>query len=173
MRDCFRLRCRSEEHTSELQSRSDLVCRLLLEKKKTARCSPRRRRHSSPSTATTPSPAFRSPSVNSCRPRRTRPASSCALLLLLACPPPPSALLTPVGRRESPVHPAMPSRRALRPLATRVRAAGLPPRSVVREGASAGGVLHAAPSRALFLFFFKGSGPPRVLPFSPTRPFPD
>src|SRR2546421_9327097 len=28
-------RPRSEEHTSELQSRSDLVCRLLLEKKKT------------------------------------------------------------------------------------------------------------------------------------------
>src|SRR5215211_6544713 len=28
-------RCRSEEHTSELQSHSDLVCRLLLEKKKT------------------------------------------------------------------------------------------------------------------------------------------
>src|SRR2546421_7082138 len=27
-------RLRSEEHTSELQSRSDLVCRLLLEKKK-------------------------------------------------------------------------------------------------------------------------------------------
>src|SRR2546421_1686060 len=29
---------RSEEHTSELQSRSDLVCRLLLEKKKNRRC---------------------------------------------------------------------------------------------------------------------------------------
>src|SRR5438874_11832031 len=28
------LECRSEEHTSELQSRRDLVCRLLLEKKK-------------------------------------------------------------------------------------------------------------------------------------------
>src|SRR5690349_23465688 len=28
-------RVRSEEHTSELQSRRDLVCRLLLEKKKT------------------------------------------------------------------------------------------------------------------------------------------
>src|SRR2546428_9151971 len=28
------LQSRSEEHTSELQSRSDLVCRLLLEKKK-------------------------------------------------------------------------------------------------------------------------------------------
>src|SRR6266496_6062887 len=28
------LGCRSEEHTSELQSRRDLVCRLLLEKKK-------------------------------------------------------------------------------------------------------------------------------------------
>src|SRR5438105_6100086 len=32
---CQRSRCaRSEEHTSELQSRVDLVCRLLLEKKK-------------------------------------------------------------------------------------------------------------------------------------------
>src|SRR5260221_3416142 len=30
-------RPRSEEHTSELQSHSDLVCRLLLEKKKAAR----------------------------------------------------------------------------------------------------------------------------------------
>src|SRR6266496_6137135 len=29
---------RSEEHTSELQSRRDLVCRLLLEKKKKTRC---------------------------------------------------------------------------------------------------------------------------------------
>src|SRR2546428_2720091 len=31
---CLRRWSRSEEHTSELQSRSDLVCRLLLEKKK-------------------------------------------------------------------------------------------------------------------------------------------
>src|SRR5947207_11359617 len=31
---------RSEEHTSELQSHSDLVCRLLLEKKKAAICVP-------------------------------------------------------------------------------------------------------------------------------------
>src|SRR3712207_8621234 len=31
----FRARARSEEHTSELQSRQYLVCRLLLEKKKT------------------------------------------------------------------------------------------------------------------------------------------
>src|SRR3712207_6984253 len=30
---------RSEEHTSELQSRQYLVCRLLLEKKKTMKCS--------------------------------------------------------------------------------------------------------------------------------------
>src|SRR5699024_12175106 len=29
---------RSEEHTSELQSRFDLVCRLLLEKKNTTKC---------------------------------------------------------------------------------------------------------------------------------------
>src|SRR5437868_11911832 len=33
-RDCFFGSRRSEEHTSELQSRFDLVCRLLLEKKK-------------------------------------------------------------------------------------------------------------------------------------------
>src|SRR5438132_3971067 len=32
---------RSEEHTSELQSHSDLVCRLLLEKKKKHRPTPR------------------------------------------------------------------------------------------------------------------------------------
>src|SRR5690349_22588375 len=31
---CGGVRSRSEEHTSELQSRRDLVCRLLLEKKK-------------------------------------------------------------------------------------------------------------------------------------------
>src|SRR3712207_6879658 len=34
----FRTRFRSEEHTSELQSRQYLVCRLLLEKKKKAKC---------------------------------------------------------------------------------------------------------------------------------------
>src|SRR5438270_9285076 len=33
---------RSEEHTSELQSQSNLVCRLLLEKKKTIRSNPPR-----------------------------------------------------------------------------------------------------------------------------------
>src|SRR2546430_12427831 len=31
---------RSEEHTSELQSQSNLVCRLLLEKRKECRCDP-------------------------------------------------------------------------------------------------------------------------------------
>src|SRR2546421_6223039 len=43
------LKSRSEEHTSELQSRSDLVCRLLLEKKK--KMTPRR-----PATATSSFP---------------------------------------------------------------------------------------------------------------------
>src|SRR5260221_1690474 len=33
--DWYSINSRSEEHTSELQSHSDLVCRLLLEKKKT------------------------------------------------------------------------------------------------------------------------------------------
>src|SRR2546421_4298227 len=39
---------RSEEHTSELQSRSDLVCRLLLEKKKNKRRDARSLRPSRP-----------------------------------------------------------------------------------------------------------------------------
>src|SRR5438105_6686625 len=38
---------RSEEHTSELQSRVDLVCRLLLEKKKTNHSDERQRQISS------------------------------------------------------------------------------------------------------------------------------
>src|SRR5437660_7376535 len=38
----LRGRRRSEEHTSELQSRGHLVCRLLLEKKKNTRTSTRR-----------------------------------------------------------------------------------------------------------------------------------
>src|SRR5688572_32277186 len=36
---------RSEEHTSELQSQSNLVCRLLLEKKKKKTSSPSKRRY--------------------------------------------------------------------------------------------------------------------------------
>src|SRR2546427_6167154 len=36
---------RSEEHTSELQSQSNLVCRLLLEKKKNSRASARKSRY--------------------------------------------------------------------------------------------------------------------------------
>src|SRR5437762_8820633 len=39
---------RSEEHTSELQSPMYLVCRLLLEKKKTKRTAPIQARHQSP-----------------------------------------------------------------------------------------------------------------------------
>src|SRR5437868_10554460 len=38
---CSRRKWRSEEHTSELQSRFDLVCRLLLEKKKVNTLPPR------------------------------------------------------------------------------------------------------------------------------------
>src|SRR2546422_5710912 len=40
--------CRSEEHTSELQSRLHLVCRLLLEKKKLSDSTPRVGRRNNP-----------------------------------------------------------------------------------------------------------------------------
>src|SRR5438034_7741198 len=43
---------RSEEHTSELQSHSDLVCRLLLEKKNRSRTSARSRRSKNSRTRT-------------------------------------------------------------------------------------------------------------------------
>src|SRR5437870_7937830 len=48
MDDNTRVVSRSEEHTSELQSRGQLVCRLLLEKKKRCTCRMRRatREHS-------------------------------------------------------------------------------------------------------------------------------
>src|SRR6266496_5829255 len=59
---------RSEEHTSELQSRRDLVCRLLLEKKKhyTGRRSWPPWRTSTPSTSRPSSPAARSTATCSC-----------------------------------------------------------------------------------------------------------
>src|SRR2546430_7206029 len=66
---------RSEEHTSELQSQSNLVCRLLLEKKKKTQQSTRPLRSDQPPSAT-PLPASR-PRICRLRsrllPRRTRP----------------------------------------------------------------------------------------------------
>src|SRR2546422_4189269 len=44
-RACMLVEERSEEHTSELQSRLHLVCRLLLEKKKKRRATRRSRAH--------------------------------------------------------------------------------------------------------------------------------
>src|SRR5690554_3318750 len=69
---------RSEEHTSELQSRPHLVCRLLLEKKKTHRLPscrppyPPRPRTLSPTRTRTSPRAFRFP-------RRSGPSSSAPL----------------------------------------------------------------------------------------------
>src|SRR2546422_5796918 len=51
--------CRSEEHTSELQSRLHLVCRLLLEKKK-----PQRQLHERRALARRPVPASENVSVH-------------------------------------------------------------------------------------------------------------
>src|SRR2546421_4315168 len=50
-------RLRSEEHTSELQSRSDLVCRLLLEKKKQRHAVTTRWCHWNATSRTTPGAA--------------------------------------------------------------------------------------------------------------------
>src|SRR2546430_9162613 len=47
----FAFRGRSEEHTSELQSQSNLVCRLLLEKKKTRILHAHKDPHSNPLTS--------------------------------------------------------------------------------------------------------------------------
>src|SRR3989440_3293805 len=70
---------RSEEHTSELQSRSDLVCRLLLEKKKktSAKCTPK------PSAQMPPSP----PPLRKPRNERACCASSHAPKWRISCSP--------------------------------------------------------------------------------------
>src|SRR2546430_11510233 len=52
--DCFGPPGRSEEHTSELQSQSNLVCRLLLEKKKSDRSQPARQRAHGPALSAAP-----------------------------------------------------------------------------------------------------------------------
>src|SRR2546430_11327039 len=60
-------RRRSEEHTSELQSQSNLVCRLLLEKKNTRRpCVLGRSAQSPTSTTFTTVSSLTQPSSNSC-----------------------------------------------------------------------------------------------------------
>src|SRR2546430_4922678 len=60
--------CRSEEHTSELQSQSNLVCRLLLEKKKNSQRALRSRYPSRPRFGRSPPPA--------CQPYRCREPTS-------------------------------------------------------------------------------------------------
>src|SRR5438067_6517707 len=49
-------RVRSEEHTSELQSRFDLVCRLLLEKKKKKKITTQKQKHNTSNISTDKSP---------------------------------------------------------------------------------------------------------------------
>src|SRR2546421_1833125 len=74
---------RSEEHTSELQSRSDLVCRLLLEKKKPYRAA---RTRTPASARSTPAPPPRCPWPRPCSPDAGPPRS-----------PGPSARSSPLG----------------------------------------------------------------------------
>src|SRR2546430_9012995 len=62
-RGAARRGARSEEHTSELQSQSNLVCRLLLEKKKTPR--------SPPSPRSTRPPLLLAPASPTLTPSRT------------------------------------------------------------------------------------------------------
>src|SRR2546430_8420083 len=80
-------RRRSEEHTSELQSQSNLVCRLLLEKKKNNICSrqvDRRRLHSVPSSTLAAYPGLPGAPArtvrSSCAVCWTRDVSHCAFV---------------------------------------------------------------------------------------------
>src|SRR5256885_11363695 len=78
--------CRSEEHTSELQSPCNLVCRLLLEKKKkhyvSMKSSPRIRRIHAPSLHHLPRPLLRTPHPACSRPS----APGCSIMLYAAHP---------------------------------------------------------------------------------------
>src|SRR3989440_5351355 len=75
---------RSEEHTSELQSRSDLVCRLLLEKKKPGAnpATPPARQ----ATTTTPRGPGRRPKWNTVSPAKPRSSIRCRMPVTV-CPP--------------------------------------------------------------------------------------
>src|SRR3954463_3314245 len=95
---------RSEEHTSELQSHDNLVCRLLLEKKKKKNV----KQHTTANTTCERRYTYNTRA-------RVVPATSCP-----------------------PAH-----------------------RSIMRRSFF-----------VLCFFFFKGTGPPKYLPFPPTRPFP-
>src|SRR5476649_2645220 len=78
---------RSEEHTSELQSHSDLVCRLLLEKKEPT-CRPRRRQRTASMCRRTPD-APRRATLSAARLFPVRP------LFFLMIPRPPRSTLFP------------------------------------------------------------------------------
>src|SRR2546427_4498392 len=69
---CF-ARFRSEEHTSELQSQSNLVCRLLLEKKKKHHLGPTRNAN-----ATTRRPQRYGPDISTAPRQTTHPGSTSA-----------------------------------------------------------------------------------------------
>src|SRR2546430_4534227 len=85
-------RSRSEEHTSELQSQSNIVCRLLLEKKKTSRC-PRARTRPPRSRCTAPGRPSRTCSSRRSRGRRRGAPSGGAWSVTAA-----AAALTTPGR---------------------------------------------------------------------------
>src|SRR2546421_75155 len=110
-------RARSEEHTSELQSRSDLVCRLLLEKKKKIRC-----RWS----AQSPTPAATSYTLHFFFLNDTAPTEIYPLPLHDALPiSPPARERCPGSRRAGPARPGRPapgSRRGRPPPRRRPRA---------------------------------------------------
>src|SRR5262249_58767885 len=75
------LRLRSEEHTSELQSLTNLVCRLLLEKKKTTATTTLTStpQHTRPtSTRSTPHSQNAPTSIKATQPRLVRPATPTA-----------------------------------------------------------------------------------------------
>src|SRR3954466_15825349 len=83
---------RSEEHTSELQSHDNLVCRLLLEKKQTPRTPPPPPPHAGPARAA-PLSRARAPGVRPVAPavpgwcRGWAAPSSCSFFLMIRRPP--------------------------------------------------------------------------------------
>src|SRR5207253_3846253 len=87
----FSARRRSEEHTSELQSRGHLVCRLLLEKKKPNSASIRRSRIAPPPITKTPPPPSTAPLPPASPPQRL----SLTPLSITSPHPPPATLPAP------------------------------------------------------------------------------
>src|SRR4051812_6189422 len=163
---------RSEEHTSELQSHVNLVCRLLLEKKNRGRQAPVELSKGAPRALPLP-PRGRAPTG---RATAAPPAGGYLGSAVQSYPVPPgryapSPPVLPAPQRAPSQAPPPPPPPAPQPTPRAGRSPPPPPRFLISSPPSPPPPPPALPPPSLF--FFNGPAPPPNLPSSPPRPPPD